>query len=81
MLGVREQFIKSGLSNSVADFLMQAWRPGTARQYDCYLTKYYYYCLSENVDPYSPDLNFVLEYLLLCFNQGLGLSVQHYHLF
>ena len=63
-----------GLNEEVATFLLKAWRPGTRRQYDCYLKKWMFHCLAANINPYSPSNNQVLTFLYDCYKAGLGYS-------
>ncbi len=71
---VREKYIKEGLSLDVVDFLMLAWRSGTRRQYDCYLKRWVHNCKLDNIDPLEPSVNYVLQYLLKGYKQGLSYS-------
>ncbi len=71
---VREKYLRQGLSNKVVDFLVLAWRLGTRRQYECYLKKWIHKCTVDNVDPLDPTINYVLEFLLDGYSQGLCYS-------
>ncbi len=74
LCAVRHQYSAQGLSSDVIDFLVLAWRPGTARNYDCYLKKWLYHCTSNDIDPYKPSVNAVLSYLLYQYRAGLSYS-------
>ncbi len=74
MQSLRDLYKAQGLSDNVSEFFMNAWRSGTTRQYDCYLKQWLFHCHASNVNPLYPTLNFVLEYLLLCFRKGLAYS-------
>ncbi len=56
------------------DFLVLAWRAGTRRQYECYLKRWVHQCIVDNVDPLGPTINYVLQYMLQGYKQGLSYS-------
>jgi hypothetical protein len=53
---------------------MASWRDGTQRQYRTYLKKWTGFCVKNKIDPVSPSVGSVLNYLTELFNQGLGYS-------
>ncbi len=71
---VRQQYSVQGLSTDVVNFLVFAWRPGTVKQYDCQLKQWLCHCRSVKVDPFTPTINDILQYLLLRFNAGCSVS-------
>jgi hypothetical protein len=62
------------LSPEVVEFLILAWRQGTRRQYECYLKKWLHKCKIDNVDPVHPSLDYVLQFLLASYKEGLNYS-------
>ncbi len=53
---------------------MLAWRQGTRRQYECYLKRWYHSCTVDKIDPLDPGLNYILDFLLKAYKQGLSYS-------
>ncbi len=74
MQTVGTMYARSGLTDPVVEFLMDSWRSGTKRQYECQLSKWIVYCASNDVNCFEPTLNQVLEFLLENFQKGLGYS-------
>lgn len=67
-------YARRGLSEEVTEFLLHSWRTGTQKQYQCYLNKWLEFCHTNDIDCFMPTINEVLEFLLSCFQRGLGYS-------
>ena len=72
---VRRAFINQGISSEVADMLMASWTPGTQTQYRTYIERWDQFCLSGQIDPVSPPISKVLDFLMHLYKvQGLRYS-------
>ncbi len=67
---MKEGFSNAGISDEVANFLLDAWRSSTRSQYNCVLKKWTDFCLKNNISVFQPTINEVLEYLLDGFKSG-----------
>ncbi len=54
--------------------MLDSWRLGTKRQYQCYIDKWLQYCELNDLDAYDPSIDEVLQFLLHSFQRGLSYS-------
>lgn len=62
------------LSEDAESIVLSSWRQGTIQQYEVYTTKWIQYSSARNIDPYSPTVGNVINFLTALFNEGLGYS-------
>ncbi len=60
---IRGYYSKQGIFEHIANVLLDSWRSGTQKQYAVYLNKCNVFCGERKIDPYSPNLNQVLDFL------------------
>ena len=53
---------------------MHSWRDSTKRQYWSYIQKWLHFCVEKHVNPMSPSVSVVLDYLASLFHAGIGYS-------
>ena len=63
MPGVRETYIKQGISNQTINILLHSWRKSTKSQYRPSLEKWFNYCKNIKVDPNNPSIVVALDFL------------------
>ncbi len=71
---IRQKYSDKGLSDAVAEFLLDSWRESTKKQYHCYLTKWANYCKEHNINVVYPSIGEVLDFMLAMFDSGLSHS-------
>ena len=60
---ITEYYRKQGFSKHITGVLLDSWRSGTQKQYAIYLKRWNVFCSERLIDPYSPNLNQVLEFV------------------
>ena len=53
---------------------MHSWRNSTKRQYWSYVQKWLHFCVEKHVNPMSPSVSVVLDYLASLFHASIGYS-------
>ena len=53
---------------------MHLWRDSTKRQYWSYVQIWLHFCVEKHVNPMSPSVSVVLDYLASLFHAGIGYS-------
>ncbi|CAB4015392.1 Hypothetical predicted protein [Paramuricea clavata] len=71
---VRGQLQTSGLSTTASDIFMCAWRDGTKKQYQTYLTQWENYCNSKGISPVSATVIEGINFLAELVDRGIGYS-------
>ena len=64
----------SGLSQAASDIIMCAWRDGTEKQYQTYLSKWENYCNSKRISTVSATVAQWLNFLAELVKSGVGYS-------
>ena len=63
-----------GISKEAASIIVQAWRPGTRKQYKYYLQKWEQHCCERSINPISPNVGTAIEFLHEFYKEGLSYS-------
>lgn len=74
MSHIWEQFRNSGFSNETSSILLASWRSSTQKQYISHQNNWFKFASRKQVDPHSPSIVDVLEFLTELFNKGVGYS-------
>ena len=70
LASIGESFRRTGVSEGVADFLLKAWNEKTLATYGRHIKVWNEFCLREQVDPFSPPVNKLLDHLFILFHKG-----------
>ena len=71
---VRESLRRQGVSQPAAEIIIASWRGTTQKQYGTYFKRWLSLCGRGAIDPISPPVNEVLNYLTVLFHEGRGYS-------
>ncbi|CAB3983293.1 Hypothetical predicted protein [Paramuricea clavata] len=63
-----------GISKEAASIIVQAWRPGTQKQYKYYLQKWEQHCCERSINPISPNVGTAIDFLHEFYKEGLSYS-------
>ena len=63
-----------GVSKEAASIIIQAWRPGTQKQYKYYLQKWEQYCCERSINPIYPNVGTAIDFLHGFLKKGLSYS-------
>lgn len=74
MSSVRDSFRKRGFSEQTTKVLMSSWKPGTRKQYQVYIRKWFQYCNEKQINKVQITLEDVLEYFSTLYQNGLQYS-------
>ncbi|WAR05796.1 hypothetical protein MAR_021165 [Mya arenaria] len=69
---IMENFRHRGFSEETTNILMQSWRPGTKKQYNTHIKRWFQYCSEMETSPFLPTLETVVEFLTSQYSKGLG---------
>ena len=72
---VRKLYKDKGISDEIAETIIQSWRPNTKCKYDTYRKQWLQFCSQRMCDPMCPTLVTVLEFLHVLRKRNLGYSV------
>ena len=72
---VRKLCKDKGISDEIAETIIQSWRPNTKCKYDTYRKQWLQFCSQRMCDPMCPTLVTVLEFLHVLRKRNLGYSV------
>jgi hypothetical protein len=53
-----------GISKEAASIIVQAWRPGTQKQYKYYLQKWEQHCCERSINPISPNVGTAIYFYM-----------------
>ncbi|CAB3990623.1 Hypothetical predicted protein [Paramuricea clavata] len=67
-------FESQGISKEAASIIVQAWRPGTQKQYKYYLQKWEQHCCERSINPISPNVGTAIDFLHEFYKEGLSYS-------
>lgn len=76
LYSLRSRYLKQGMSETTVDIILHSWREGTQKQYAPIFSKWLDYCGS-TIDPASPNVHQVLEFLSDLFQKGASYSVMN----
>jgi hypothetical protein len=76
---IRSRFENQGLSSEVIGLLMASNRSSTSATYQSVWTSWLDWCDKRDSDPFSPSLNFILQYFSHLFNKGFATSTINVH--
>jgi hypothetical protein len=71
---VRRALQEKGISPETQDIILQSWRDGTRKQYQCYLKRWVIFANSRDINPISPSITEVLDFFTDLFRTGLKYS-------
>ena len=71
MACLRRSYQMQGLSERVAELLIQSWRNNTNSAYNSAWRKWHRWCVERNYNPFSTSLSSVLQFLAEQFDSGL----------
>ena len=71
MACLRQSYQMQGLSERVAELLIQFWRNNTNSTYNSVWRKWHRWCVERNYNPFSTSLSSVLQFLAEQFDSGL----------
>ncbi|KAK8372392.1 hypothetical protein O3P69_018900, partial [Scylla paramamosain] len=57
---------------AAADIILASWKPGTERQYRPHVQRWSLFCGRRNVDPTSPTVGHIVNFLTETFDRGVG---------
>ena len=70
----RESLRLRGIQAAGADVLMASWRPSTGKQYQSHLRRWASFCGGRDINPFSPTVTDVINFLTVSFTRGVGYS-------
>ena len=71
MESIDRNFQTKGFSEQARNLLSASWRKGTQKDYGCKFDKFSGWCRSREIDPHSPTLNQIADFLSDLFEEGL----------
>ncbi|KAK3101403.1 hypothetical protein FSP39_003322 [Pinctada imbricata] len=77
--GLRRSFSSRGFSEEVKQLLLHSLRPGTKSAYDSAWKKWDGWCFQREVDPFSPPVASILEFLAWMHNQNFQYRTINVH--
>ena len=63
---------KRGVSAAATDIILASWKPGTERQYRPHVQRWSQFCGRWNVDPTTPTIGNIINFLTETFHRGVG---------
>ncbi|KAJ8036610.1 hypothetical protein HOLleu_20631 [Holothuria leucospilota] len=74
MFYIREQLRNTRFSNETTFILLASWRISTQKHYVSHQNNWFIFASRKQIDPYSPSIVDVLEFLTELFKKGLDYS-------
>ena len=71
---IRKCLVSAGLSEKVADIIMQSWRTSTRKQYGSYFQRWVQFCNQQQINKIDPYLGEIISFLTLLHDDWLGYS-------
>lgn len=68
---IRQNLQNRNISTRSSRIIMASWRPGTQRQYNVYIRKWFSYCHKKQISSVQVPINCVLDFLAELYEQGL----------
>ena len=69
--GIRQKQLSQGISGEAADLMAAGWSKGTNKSYQSAWKKWVSWCGVQQVDPFSCDVSYFVNFLADLFKQGL----------
>ena len=69
--GLRRLHLKEGVSKMASDLMLAGWSKGTNSTYQSSWSKWNSWCITRELNPFSTDVRFFLDFLAELFEQGL----------
>ena len=69
--GLRRLHLKGGVSKRASDLMLAGWSKGTNSTYQSSWSKWNSWCVTRELNPFSTDVQFFLDFLAELFEQGL----------
>ena len=70
-LHIRQELKNRGIQQGARDLILQSWRDGTKQKYNVYINQWFEFCKSKSIDPFHPELRFILMFLTGLYTKGL----------
>lgn len=71
---IRANLTSKGLSTTASDVILQAWKPGTQKQYKSYLQRWELYCREQKINPLSASVVDGINFLGDLYQKPLSYS-------
>ena len=75
---VQQQLRARGISAAGMDIIMASWRPATEKQYRPHVNKWIQFCDREHINPLTPSVMDILNFLSDTFHRGVGYNSVSY---
>ena len=72
--GIRRTLREQCISRRATNIMLAAWKPGTHKQYNNYIQKWYKFCTKRKIDRLQPNVHEVLDFLTDLYDSGLSYS-------
>lgn len=69
--GLQKLHLKGGVSKRASDLMLAGWSKGANSTYQSSWSKWSSWCITRELDPFSTDVQFFLDFLAELFEQGL----------
>ena len=70
-LHIRQELKNRGIQQGARDLILRSWRDGTKQKYNVYINQWFEFCKSKSIDPFHPELRFILMFLTELYTKGL----------
>ena len=76
--GIRKMHLAEGISKQASDLILSGWSKRTNTTYQSGWSKWASWCASREIDPFSGDVHYFLDFLAGLFNNAcnIGLSTR-----
>ena len=71
---IQTTLTSKGLSTTASDVILQAWKPGTQKQYKSYLQRWELYCRKQKINPLSASVVDGINFLADLYQKSLSYS-------
>ncbi|XP_045158583.2 uncharacterized protein LOC123524443 [Mercenaria mercenaria] len=68
---IRTELCSRGIPEAAADIILASWRSTTKKQYGTYLSQWLSFCSEQQIPPFSPSVNMLIQFLTTLYDQGL----------
>ncbi|XP_045119164.1 uncharacterized protein LOC123509093 [Portunus trituberculatus] len=69
---VRERMRERGIFEAGTELIMASWKPGREKQYRLHLKRWTQFCSQWEVDPFTPTVEQIINFLSETFRRGVG---------
>ena len=69
---IRKCLRQRNISSETEEIIINSWRKSTRKSYETYLSRWEMFCCRRKLDPFSPSLNSVLDFLNELYKKGLS---------